>query len=517
MRSLAVLSLSVLLLLTGAAGNPKSPQHTAPIDFVAKTNRALATRPGSHTPWTSERSRWQKYVKASTFNQTTSPLFEQTPGYGSGGFYSDSMVTGDFNGDGKSDIAVLNQCVQLVNHSCSGNGTVGVLLGNGDGTYQNAVTSDAGVANPQAFSAGDFNGDGKLDLIEISYGGQVFVLLGKGDGTFSVGQNLTVGAYGTSVTVGDFNQDGKLDAVVGTTANMAGSITMLLGNGDGTFSLGPSYQIGNEYSFPGPAVVGDFNHDGKLDVAMTTQTSDEPYSPGPEINVFLGNGDGTLQPVMQYDSGGCDALAIAAGDFNADGNVDLVVANLGKGNCSQVNYLIDGPIGVLLGNGDGTFQPVQTYSLGGISLAVGDVNDDGKQDIAVGTGYCVAEAGVCPVGPFGTNLVSFLLGNGDGTFQVSPVSYTTAGFEGGSPGTSAVVVQDLNGDGSLDVAVANLSQDAFSGSHGSVGVLLNRADGTFKAVPSYNAIPNVGEWSIPVWVCRFQWRRQARSADWRKP
>jgi FG-GAP-like repeat/Abnormal spindle-like microcephaly-assoc'd, ASPM-SPD-2-Hydin len=293
-------------------------------------------------------------------------------------------------------------------------------------------------ATPQSVAVSDFNDDGKLDLaVANSNGNNVSVLLGNGDGTFQPAVNYGAGSNPFSVAVGDFNGDGKLDLAVANESS--NNVSVLLGNGDGTFQAAVHYATG---SAPESVAVGDFNRDGKLDLVVTNVIDNN-------LSVLLGNGDGTFQTQVAYAVGG-SPLGVAVGDFNRDGKLDLAVANLGSNNVS-----------VLLGNGDGTFQPAVNHGAGSCpsSVAVGDFNGDGKLDLAV--------ANEC------SNNVSVLLGNGDGTFQAH-VDYVAGA------GPDSVALGDFNGDGKLDLAVANPGTS-------NISVLLGNGDGTFQAHVDYAA------------------------------
>jgi hypothetical protein len=319
----------------------------------------------------------------------------------------DSVAVGDFNGDGKLDLAVANE----------GSNNISILLGMGDGTFQAAVDYGAGTA-PDSVAVGDFRRDGKLDLVVANDGSNnVSILLGNGDGTFQAAVNYGVGSAPTSVAVGDFNGDGKLDlAVVNELSN---NVSILLGNGDGMFQAAVNYGAGLSLF---SVAVGDFNGDGKLDLAVASGGSDY-------VSVLLGNGDGTFKTAVQYVAG-LEPISVAVADFNGDGKLDLAVANYESNNVS-----------ILLGKGDGTFQAAVDYGIGTEnypatpgSVAVGDFNGDGKLDLVVGG-----------VESDNVSVVSVLLGNGDGTFQAA-VNY------GAGAGQTSVAVGDFNGDGRLDLA-----------------------------------------------------------------
>ena len=259
------------------------------------------------------------------------PAFAQgcpTPSFGPAstfgvGVNSASVAVGDFNGDGKLDLAVANSGENPIDVP-QPHGSVSVLLGNGDGTFQSAVTYSFTGTNLGCIVVGDFNGDGKPDLALANQGsrlgsytdGGVSVLLGNGDGTFQPVVNYDAGSRLYSVTVGDFNGDGKPDLAVGGNHGLlsgAAGVLMLLGNGDGTFQTATNLSAA---AFGASVVTGDFNGDGKLDLA----------SPG--VSVLLGNGDGTFQTAVDFSVGpNPNPVSVAVGDFNGDGKPDLAVAN----------------------------------------------------------------------------------------------------------------------------------------------------------------------------------------------
>ena len=275
-----------------------------------------------------------------------------------------SVVAGNFNGDGKLDLAVAN----------AGSNNVSMLLGNGDGTFKPALNS--GVLGPGSLAVGDFNGDGKLDLAVTNAG--VSILLGNGDGAFRAPVTYATGNSPSSVAVGDFNRDGKLDLVE---ANFStGNVTILSGNGNGTFQAPRSY---GSNGAPTSVAVGDFNRDGKLDLVVANLVNNSGGTGS--MGVLLGNGDGTFQPVVNYGLGS-NPDSVAIGDFNGDGKLDLAVANSGGyGNPASMK--------LLLGNGNGSFQPALEFVGAGSpnpsSLAVGDFIGHGRLDVAVADGSTV--------------------------------------------------------------------------------------------------------------------------------
>ena len=258
-------------------------------------------------------------------------------------------------------VVVTNQCVDA--HNCN-NGTVEVLFNKGAGTFDAARSYFSGGYIPESVTVGDVNGDGKSDLVIANYcaslnncggggcgGGAVGVLLGNGDGTFKSALTYDSGGCETGfVAIKDVNGDGKPDIIVAK-----GSVGVMLGNGDGTFQPEVTYNGG--YGAMSVAVA-DVNGDGKPDLLVANQSVLSSSPNDGTIGVLLGNGNGTFQPVTSYDSGGVNAIFVAVADVNGDGKLDLLAANRCVSNTSRCDgsYTGGGSVGVLLGNGDGTFQ-----------------------------------------------------------------------------------------------------------------------------------------------------------------
>jgi hypothetical protein len=401
-------------------------------------------------------------------------------------FYSDltsepwAAVVGDFNGDGRLDFATADHtanhasvfgglgdgnflgaaqlsvgkdptslAVADLNHDgqldvIAGNADdASVLLGNGDGSFQDQLSAAAG--HPNALAVGDFNGDGRLDVVAAGYDaskntGQLVVLLGLGDGRYTVGQTLDIGNFLSSVAVGDFNGDGKLDIAV--TSQFDNSVIVLLGNGDGTFTAQSPISVGTQ---PTAITAGDFNGDGKLDLAVTNSLDGT-------VSVLLGTGHGGFAPAVNY-SVGASPSAIVAADFNNDGILDLATANSGDGTVS----LLTGQGAA--GHGDGTFAATGTFAVGDgpSSLVAGDFNGDHFADLAVANRN--------------SSDVSVLLNDTEGGFAPQ-ARYSVTSVPHPASGPSAIVAADFNHDGILDLATAN-------GGSQNLTVFLGAANGTF--------------------------------------
>jgi hypothetical protein len=316
--------------------------------------------------------------------------------YSAGAFGLGPVVIADVNGDGKLDIVVANECIASESRCGTpqaANGRVGVLLGNGDGTFQPVVLYDSGGQSTESIAVADVNGDGKSDVVTTNWdsrnngNNRLSVLLGNGDGTFQPAQNYSSGGCGFEtfgVAIADVNADHKPDLLVAIgggddSACGDGQVTVLLGNGDGTFQTPVAYDAGDRLTIW--VTVADVNGDGKLDLLAANFCDALSCTQG-SVGVLLGNGDGSFQPVVTYPSGGYAAGMIAAADVNHDGKLDMAVANACQGRCANGN----GAVGVLLGNGDGSFQAVQSFDPGpgANGIAAVDVNGNGGPDLLVG-------------------------------------------------------------------------------------------------------------------------------------
>jgi hypothetical protein len=322
------------------------------------------------------------------------------------------IAMGDFNGDGRPDLAIAN----------SGSNNLSVLLGTGNGGFSAASGSPFSVGyGPMSVGVGDFNRDGLADLAvanETSNG--IIVLLGSGSGAFTATPQspFGTGMRPDAVAIADFNGDGNADLVVANWAD--NNVSVLLGNGNGGFTVAPGspYSIGDG---PVSLAVGDFNGDGNADLALADAT-------GNTVQILLGNGSGSFKPALIRFTANKPS-SVVVGDFNGNGKADVAYTNSGSNN-----------IAVLLGDGTGGFAPApgSPFAVGAqpSSVAVGDFNADGKPDLAVTNQ--------------GESDVTVLLGDGTGRF--TPMSGSP--FPAGTAPTS-VVVGDFNGDGRADLAIAS--------------------------------------------------------------
>jgi len=356
-----------------------------------------------------------------------------------------AIAVGDFDHDGKLDLAVAA--------SCCPDGSVAILLGNGDGTFRQPVNYAAGVG-PISIVAADFNHDGNLDLaVANALSSYVSILMGNGDGTFQPATQSPPISPPLYVAVGDFNGDGIPDLV---TQSGNETISILMGNGDGTFQDAIVTQPTFAFQTIG---AGDFNGDGKLDLVAAGQ-----FGFGSGVNILLGNGDGTFTQVASY-TGDSSPISIAVADFNGDHKLDFAVANLeGVG------------IGVFLGNGDGTFQPGVNYATSFPEWVTAARLNGNNMDLVVanaGTSRSVSGATV-------------FQGNGDGTFQ-------PGAFYPGGPLSTYIAVGDFNGDRKPDLVITDFAHGV-----GYVIALLNTGVVSFSpTTPVAFPVQLVGTTSAP--------------------
>lgn len=402
--------------------------------------------------------------KSATNAPDSQPVsFEPAVTYSSGGYIVQGLAIADVNGDGKPDIIALNWWGP---GTAASPGVVGVLLGNGNGTFQPVVTYETAAQHGASVVVEDVNGDGKPDVLVTSCAstentcgstdGVMSVLLGNGNGTFQNAVTYSSGAPGAvGIAVSDLRSDGVADVIVANSSGGAdgnGSVAVLLGNGDGTFQSPVLYDSGSQQA--NNLVAADINGDGIPDLIVANLCDS---CSGGVISVLLGNGNGTFQPAVTFASGSNNSDLAVVADVNGDGVPDLIISN--------INY--DGAYGmvsVLLGLGHGTFAAPVAYNSGGwaaVDVAVADVNGDGKPDIVV--------ANCGPVDGCGNGTIGVLLGDGTGTFQPA------VDFYSGAYNATQIAVADLNGDGKPDIVAGNqcLTGIGYSCPLGSVAVLLN--------------------------------------------
>ncbi len=379
-------------------------------------------------------------------------------GQGTGGFQLGSsfavgagpsaIVAGDFNNDGNTDLATAD----------TNSNDVAVLLGNGNGTFQTAIYIPTG-ASPLSLVVGDFAGDGRLDLAtgnlfnadnsSPEYSSSISVFLGRGDGSFQQATANPVGDGPVALATGDFTGNGNLGVAV--LNQVSNSVTILPGNGDGTFQQPLSFSLpaGSDAS---AIVAADFNDDGRADLAIAEPGLEVDGSYG-TVQIFLGNGDGTFDPLPPIPVPG--ANAIVAGDFTDNGRIDLAVADTDSNTVT-----------ILLGNGDGTFEITQIIPIGvpsnpsyPVAIVAADLGN-GRTDLAVADQ--------------GTNDVTVLMNDGQGDFVSTPPIPLSPGYISFAS-TISLLAGSFTNDGLIDLAVATVNP--FGGS--SIEVLLGNGEGTF--------------------------------------
>jgi hypothetical protein len=407
--------------------------------------------------------------------------FRRAVAYKTSGYNPYSVAIADVNGDGKPDLIVANEQQSKTDPA----GSISVLLGKGDGTFHAPVNYSSGGQGAYSISVADVNGDGKLDLV-VANGclgnncatGGVGVLLGNGDGTFKKPVTYSSGAasvFGSHVAVGDLNGDGKLDLVVALTGSGCGSgcpkglVGILLGNGDGTFKKAKTYGTGG-FDAIGWVAIADVNGDKKPDLVVANYCATECSYPPVEgsVGVLLGNGNGTFHAVKTYPSGGDGAVSVAVADLNKDGKPDILVANCGPEACGPGSP--GGNVGVLIGNGNGTFKPVVNYPAANspFDVVAADVNGDGKLDIVV-SNWGTPNAGT------NDGAVTVLQGRGNGTFRPAQT------FPSGGAEAPSVAVADVNKDGRPDIVLACVADALNQSSTGVVTVLINATKGASRS------------------------------------
>ena len=363
-------------------------------------------------------------------------------GVGSGPY---SIASGDFDGDGRADIAVVNWNVS----------TLGIFLGYGNGEFSSQIVYSTG-SNSHSFSLviADFNKDNRQDIAVTTYAANgIVIFLGYGNGSFASRLVLSTGDEfnPNAIAVADFNNDDRLDIVVsdGETSKFG----VFLGNDNGQFSLPTMYSM-DTGSGSTSIVTGDFSNDGRLDVALSYYGADK-------IGIFLGDGNGEFTSQVTYSTGAnSNPYALKVGKFNNDDRLDLAIANRNGNN-----------IAILLGQSDGQFQSTTDPSQIGpcvTMVAIGDFNNDGKSDIATVN--------------YDQNTASVVLGYGNGSFSSAFVMSTD---DGSNP--IAIAAGDLNNDNRTDLAVTN-----FNGN--TVGIFLGHGNGEFEPQVTYDT----GDESQPI-------------------
>ena len=391
------------------------------------------------------------------------------------------VAAADLNHDNQADLVVTNSYYMT--------SSISVLIGHGDGTFDSAVDSAAG-ADPYAIAIGDLNGDTHPDLASTASG--ISIAIGNGDGTFQTPASYATSNYPKSVDIGDFNNDNHPDLTIATWP-----VSVLLGNTNGTFTAAANFNAGGDdvaitdlngdnqqdmllLSHSGGSVSAlTGNGDGTFNTAVYYPVGDLPltfsladlngdtfsdlvitydfsYENSFYFSVLLGSGDGTFQPAIN-DSTANTALSLGISDLDGDHIPDMVVTHLSS---------IDN-VSVMRGNGDGTFTPAGTFTVNDIPFfaAISDLDGDHIPDLVT--------ANTDLIGALESNTVAVLTGNGDGTFG-SAVYYNVGKYP------QSIAIADLDGDDIPDLAVANKNTN-------NVSLLTGNGDGTFAKAVNYVA------------------------------
>ncbi|MBD1828331.1 DUF4347 domain-containing protein [Microcoleus vaginatus GB1-A2] len=359
------------------------------------------------------------------------------------------VATGDFNKDANLDLAFASTGV---------NRNVSIALGDGTGKFgaaTNLNTSSPSDLSTYSVAVGDFNKDGNSDLVTANNAtNNVSLLLGNGDGTFGAATYFGVGSRPYTVAVGDFNGDGNSD--LATANQTSNNVSILPGNGNGNFGAATNINL-SVGSNPYFVLVGDFNKDGKSDLATANSGSNS-------VSILLQNADGTLGAATNFSVGNSPNY-IAIGDFNGDNNPDLAASNEGSNNVS-----------ILLGTGTGNFSTATNFGVGRQPLAIasGDFNADGKVDLATADN--------------GSGDVSVLFGSGNGSFGTATTFLVAASPQG-------IVVGDFNKDGLSDLATANFASQNTS-------ILLNTSPAVNFGAATYSGTEGTADTvvNIPVTI-----------------
>lgn len=395
------------------------------------------------------------------------------------GFDPRAVVKGDFNRDGKLDLAIANEAAF----------TVSILLGTGTGSF-GLKTDFATTGRPSEIATGDLNADGNADLVTANgIDGTVSVLLGTGSGSFGAPAGLTAGSFPSSVSIVDLNANGVLDLVV--TNGGSDSASVFLGTGAGSFGAKTDFVTGDA---PSDGAVGDVNRDGRLDLVTANTNANT-------LSVLLGTGTGSFGAKTDFATG-IIPVFVAIGDFDGNGNPDVAVADfssasvsihLGTGTGSfgpktdyptvnnpawiaiddftgdgkldlAVSHSSVSSVAIFSGKGNGAFNPAVNFATGANPVAVttGDFNADGKPDLVTSN--------------FGPDTISVLLGSGAAPLATANLGAKTDFATGTSP--RGIALGDVNADGKPDLAVANIFSDA-------VSILLGTGSGSFGAATNF--------------------------------